>query len=156
KAVTWTVSFRATAHTESALVVASQGPSSYGAQVTGSGARGGTFTPSRTELLSLSERLLETRLFDLYDGHYGAYDQGGGLVGPELRVEIGGLLKHVSYDQDLSPSLSWEAMALRDASDAVTALGLKYLRQAAAAPRPTPPAATPAPPAPPAPSVSVR
>jgi hypothetical protein len=157
KAVTWTISFRATAHTESALVIASQGPSTYGAQMSGAGGRGGTFTPSRTELLALSERLLETRLFDLYDGHYGAFDQGGGLVGPEIRVEIGGMLKHVSYDQDLSPSLSWEATALRDASDAVMALGLKHLRQKAASPRPAPVSPPPVTaPLAPSPTVSVR
>ncbi|MEB3328147.1 MAG: hypothetical protein VKQ33_02815 [Candidatus Sericytochromatia bacterium] len=157
KVVTWTVSFRATAHSESALVIASQGPSTYGAQMSGSGGRGGTFTPSRTELLALTERLLETRLFDLYDGHYGAYDQGGGLVGPELRVELGGLLKHVSYDQDLAPSLSWEATALRDASEAVMALGLKYLRRAGASPRPSAPPPSPVVmPLGPSPTVSVR
>jgi hypothetical protein len=58
---------------------------------------------------------------DLYDGHYGAYDQGGGLR-PELRID-GQDAKLVSYDEDLSASTSWEAAALQKASQAITALG---------------------------------
>ena len=129
KAVSWTLTYRASAHSDSALVIRSAGTSSFGPRLAGTGATGGEFTPTRAELSALIDELTTAKIFDLYDGHYGAYDQGGGLRGPEMRFEVSGLLKQLSYDDDLSASTSWEAAALQKASQAVTALGLKYIRR---------------------------
>lgn len=136
-AYTWTIQYRATALSEAALVIRSEGASSFGPLLSGStGTGGGSFTPPRTELVKLVDDLLTTKVFDLYDGFYGAYDQGGGLIGPQLKVEIAGLVKQVSYDEDLSPSMSWEAASIQRATEAVKALGLRYVKAASASPSP--------------------
>ncbi|MEB3196415.1 MAG: hypothetical protein VKP62_04355 [Candidatus Sericytochromatia bacterium] len=132
RAVSWTLRYKATAHSDSELVIPHSGPASFGSQMTGSGGRGGQFTPTRAELVKLVDALLDSRVFELYDGHYGAYDMGGGLIGPEMRIEVAGILKHVSYDRDLPPAISWEAVALTQAAGAITALGLKYTTRSAA------------------------
>lgn len=136
--VVWTIRYRATPHSDSELVIPHAGPAIYGAQMTGSGGRGGSFTPSRAELVKLVDALLESKVFDLFDGHYGAYNQGGGLQGPEIRFEVAGVLKHVSFDRDLPVSLSWEAGALDMASRAIESLGLRYMGKPAASPTPRP------------------
>lgn len=139
RAVSWTLTYRASAFSENALVLRSEGASSFGPRLVGTGDPGQEFTPPRAELVQLVEDLLTTKIFDLYDGHYGAYDQGGGLRGPELRAEVGGLQKMLSYDEDLSATTSWEAAALQRASQAITAVGLKYINgKGAASPSPTP------------------
>jgi hypothetical protein len=134
--VQWTIRYRATAHSDSELVIPSEGPAIYGSQMTGSGGRGGTFTPTRAELVKLIDTILETKIFDLFDGHYGAYNQGGGLQGPEMRFEISGMLKHVSFDTDLPTSLSWEADALMRTSRAIAAVGLRYINRPQPSPSP--------------------
>ncbi len=144
RAMSWTLTYRASAHSDSALVLRSEGTSSFGPRLAGTADTGGEFTPTKAELTLLIDELTTSKIFDLYDGHYGAYDQGGGLRGPELRMEVGGLLKHLSYDEDLSASASWEAAALQRASQAVTTLGLRYIRKGGATPAPTSvPASTP-------------
>lgn len=141
RAVSWTLTYRASAHSDNALVLRSEGVSSFGPRLVGTGDPGQEFTPPRAELVRLVDDLLTTKIFDLYDGHYGAYDQGGGLRGPELRAEVGGLQKLLSYDEDLNASTSWEAAALQRASQAITALGLKYINGKGASPPPEPTAA---------------
>lgn len=133
--VVWTIRYRATPHSDSELVIPHTGAAIYGAQTTGSGGRGGNFTPTRAELIKMVDALLESKVFDLFDGHYGAYNQGGGLQGPEIRIEVGGLLKHVSFDLDLPPSLSWEAGALDSANRAIANLGLRYINKTLPAPK---------------------
>ena len=148
KAAPWSITYRASAHSDSALVLRSEGASSFGPRFAGTGDTGGEFTPTRQELATLVDDLTTTKVFDLYDGHYGAIDQGGGLRGPELRFEVNGLQKQLSFDEDLSASTSWEAAALQRASQAITTLGLKYLRKAGASPTPAPTAAPSAKPTP--------
>lgn len=137
RGVSWTLTYRASAHSDSALVLRSEGASSFGPRLVGTSDTGGEFTPTRAELALLVDELTTSKIFDLYDGHYGAYDQGGGLRGPEMRIEVGGLLKLLSYDDDLNASTSWEAAALQRASQAVTTLGLRYIRKAGASPAPS-------------------
>lgn len=125
----WSMRLRANAIAEAAIILNSDEPSSLGPRLAGGTNTGQTFTPTRAELSKLVDDLLSTKVFDLYDGHYGAYDTGGGLIGPDLVVTIGGIEKHVSYDEDLSPSISWEAGAVGKASEAIRNLGLKYLKR---------------------------
>lgn len=127
----WTITYRASAHSDASLVLRSEGSSSFGPRFAGTGDTGGEFTPPRAELVALVDELVTTKVFDLYDGHYGAYDQGGGLRGPELRFEVGGVLKQLSFDEDLAASTSWEAASLQRASQLITTMGLKYLRRGA-------------------------
>lgn len=134
--VEWTIRYRSTPHSDAELVIPHTGPAIYGAQMTGSGGRGGSFTPTRAELVKLVDSLLESKVFDLFDGHYGAYNQGGGLQGPEIRFEVAGVLKHVSFDRDIPVSLSWEAGALDAASRAIRNLGLRYIGRPSASPSP--------------------
>jgi hypothetical protein len=137
KVVTWTLTYRANAHADSALVLRSSGPSSFGPRLAGTNGTGGEFTPTRAELRAVLQEMITAKVFDLYDGHYGAYDQGGGLRGPEIKMDVEGMVKQLSYDEDLSPSASWEAAALQKASAAITALGIKYIRKIGASPAPT-------------------
>lgn len=126
----WTMRLRATALSDSSIILHSDEPSSLGPKlVGGTGTTGQTFKPTRAELVKLVDDVLTTKVFDLYDGHYGAYDQGGGIIGPDIVIQIGGLEKHVSYDEDLSASTSWEAGAIQRTSEAIKALGLKYLKK---------------------------
>lgn len=129
KSQPWSVRMRATALSESSIIINSDEASSLGPKLAGGTNPGNTFTPTKAELSKLIDDLLVTKVFDLYDGHYGAYDQGGGLIGPDLVVTIGGIEKHVSYDESLPASVSWEAGAIKGATDAVRALGLKYIKR---------------------------
>lgn len=123
--VTWEVQFKGTAFSESELVVRSNVPSSYGARLPGQASR--EFTPTPEELSVVVNKLLAVKLFDLYDGHYGALTQAGGVGGPDIEIRVGGLLKHVSKDEDLQ--FGWEAAAIKSAADVMVALGLKYIKR---------------------------
>ena len=125
----WSMRLRATALSEASIIINSDEPSSLGPKLAGGTNPGNTFSPTKAELGKLIDDILVTKVFDLYDGHYGAYDQGGGLIGPDLFVSISGIEKHVSYDEDLSPSVSWEAGAIKGATDVIRTLGLKYIKR---------------------------
>jgi hypothetical protein len=73
------------------------------------------------------ERVVDSGVLDLYDGHYGAFAQQGGAGGPELKITVGGLLKHVSKDDGLSSNFSREAGAIQKAADSIADLALKHI-----------------------------
>lgn len=121
--VTWTIHYKGSSFSEQELVIGSDGKSSLGGQLPGGEQ---SFTVSKADLSKLVDTLIQSGMFSLYDGHYGAWTQGGGAGGPQIRVTIGGLEKRVSKDQSLD--VGWEADAIQKASDAIASTALKYLK----------------------------
>lgn len=121
--VTWTINYKGTSFSDQELVIPSDGKASLGGQLPGGEQQ---FTVTRTDLGKLVDTLVSSGMFGLYDGHYGAWTQGGGLGGPQIKVTIGGLEKRVSKDQSLD--IGWESDAIQKASDAIASTALKYLK----------------------------
>ncbi len=129
----WEIQMRGSTFSDRELVLHGSGTSAFGPRLPGPGSPAViSFTPTRAELVQVVDRLLACKVFDLYDGHYGAYTQGGGVGGPDLLIKVGGLEKHVSKDEELTSG--WEADAIRAAADAVVLLGTKYTQRPGAAP----------------------
>lgn len=126
--VSWEVRFRGSSLADQQLVLKSTGEGSLGSRLPGVGDQPQTFNPTKAELTRVVDRLIESGVLGLYDGHYGAWTQGGGVGGPEVRVLIGGMEKHVSKDPGLSGVASWEAGAIQQAADAILEIGLKYIK----------------------------
>lgn len=126
--VAWEIHYRGTALADQQLVLKSTGEGSLGSRLPGVEKQPRTFTATKTELTRVVDKLNESGLFGLYDGHYGAWAQGGGVGGPEIRVLIGGMEKRVSKDAGLSGTISWEAGAIEKSSDAILEVGLKYIK----------------------------
>lgn len=128
QSVSWTLRFKGSDFADQVLTIASSGTCSLGAALPTANTTSKTFKVSTSELQSLATQLIATGVFTLYDGHYGAYLQGGGQGGPDLDVTIGGLEKHVSKDDSLSAGVSREADIINKASNAVADLALKYVK----------------------------
>lgn len=128
RAVPWQIRYRGSAFSDSELVIESTGQGSLGPRLPGAGQQTETFTLSKDELKKLVDDMLASGVFGLYDGHYGAYTQGGGVGGPEIMATVGTLEKRVSKDPSLSSSISLEAGAIQAASDAIVKLALAKLK----------------------------
>jgi hypothetical protein len=127
KAVTWQIQFKGTSFSDQLLVIKSTGEGSLGPALPGGSANTRSFKATNAELIAVTNAIVDSGVLSLYDGHYGAYAQGGGAGGPELTFTVGTLVKHVSKDEALSPSISHEAGAIQKASDAIADLALKYI-----------------------------
>jgi hypothetical protein len=128
KAVTWEVRFKGTSFSDQELVIKSTGEGNLGPRLPSGTTTTRTFKATNTELIQVVNAITDSGVLSLYDGHYGAYSQAGGAGGPELTFTVGTLVKHVSKDEALSPSISREASAIQKASDAVADLALKYIK----------------------------
>lgn len=126
--VSWQLTYRGSAFADAELVINSEGPSSLGHQLPAGSQGTRTFTPQRAELAAVVDKLVGSQVFALYDGHYGAWTQGGGVGGPDVRIRVAGMEKRVSRDPGLSPYVSWEASAIQGVSDAVVELARKYVK----------------------------
>jgi hypothetical protein len=125
---TWEVRYKGTSFSEDELVISSDGQGSLGARLPTGGKQAQAFTVPRAELGKLVDKLVASNIFGLWDGHYGAWTQGGGVGGAEIRVLAGNLEKRVSKDPGLSTTLSWESASIQAASDAILELSRKYIK----------------------------
>ncbi|MDB5099460.1 MAG: hypothetical protein JWM80_3881 [Cyanobacteria bacterium RYN_339] len=128
KAVTWEIRFKGTGLSDQELVIKSTGEGNLGPRLPSGSSTTRTFKATNAQLIAVVDSITDSGVLSLYDGHYGAYSQGGGAGGPELTITIGTLVKHVSKDESLSPSISREASSIQKASDAVADLALKYIK----------------------------
>lgn len=126
--VTWQVRYRGSAFSDSELVIGSDGAGSLGPRLPGTGADPQNFTLSKEQLIKLVDALTGSGIFALYDGHYGAFTQSGGVGGPEIIAQVSNLQKRVSKDPALSPAISWEAGAIQTASDALVGIARSKLK----------------------------
>lgn len=127
KAIAWDIRFRGTAFSDQVLVIKSTGEGSLGPVLPNATNPARSFKATNAELINVVNSITDSGVLGLYDGHYGAYTQGGGAGGPEITLTVGTLVKHVSKDDALSPSISREASAIQKASDAIADLALKYI-----------------------------
>lgn len=128
RAVTWQIQFKGTSFSNQLLVIKSTGEGSLGPSLPTATTTARAFKATNAELIAVVNAIDDSGVLSLYDGHYGAYSQGGGAGGPELTFTVGTLVKHVSKDEALSPSFSHEAGAIQKASDAIADLALKYIK----------------------------
>lgn len=128
KNATWEVRYKGTSFSEDELAITSDGQGSLGARLPTGSKQAQAFTVPRAELGKLVDKLVASNIFSLWDGHYGAWTQGGGVGGAEVRVVAGGLEKRVSKDPGLSTTLSWESASIQAAVDAILDLSRKYIK----------------------------
>lgn len=121
--VSWTILYKGSNFSEQELVIPEDGKASLGGQLPGGDQQ---FTISKADLTRLVDALIASGIFNLYDGHYGAWSHGGGVGGPEIRVTISGIEKRVSKDAGLD--IGFEADAIQKANDAIASTALKYLQ----------------------------
>lgn len=127
KAVTWQVAYKGSAFSDQELVLRSTGDGSLGAKLQGVEKQPKTFTVTKAELNKLVTAMIDSGIFGLYDGHYAAWTHAGGLGGPEIRVEVAGMIKRVSKDPGLSGAISWEASAIEKVNTTILEIGQKHL-----------------------------
>jgi hypothetical protein len=124
--VVWTVRFKSSDFADQELMLAGTGECSLGPRLATGSQQTRNFKPTKAELDHVIDRLIQSGVFTLYDGHYGPYSQGGGQGGPELTVIVNGQEKHVSKDAGLS--FSREGDIIGAASEAVADVALAYIK----------------------------